>query len=74
MKENNRIKTKIGVGSVVKSKVGEMEDNTREVRIRVISKEVLGCVQDVLGKKRLLVQFEYEYKKDMISASLSYVC
>ena len=74
MKENNWIKTKIGVGSVVKSKVREMEDNTREVRIRSMSKEVLGCVQDVLGKKRSLVQFEYEYKKDMIYVSLSYVC
>ena len=31
MKEKKRIKTKIGVGSVVKSKVGDMEENTRGV-------------------------------------------
>ena len=29
MKEMKRIKIKTGVGSVVKSKVGEMDDNTR---------------------------------------------
>ena len=28
-KENNWIKTKSGLGSVVKAKVGEMEENTR---------------------------------------------
>ena len=34
MKENKRIKTKIGVGSVLKAKFGEMEENTREGRSR----------------------------------------
>ena len=32
MKEKKRSKTKIGVGSVVKEKSGDMEDKTREVR------------------------------------------
>ena len=35
MKEKKRIKTKVGVGSVVKVKVGEMEDTTREGRRRI---------------------------------------
>ena len=30
--EKKRIKTKFGVRSVVKAKVGDMEENTREVR------------------------------------------
>ena len=34
MKEKNLIKTRISVGSVLKAKVGEMDDNTREVRSR----------------------------------------
>ena len=63
MKEKNQNKTRIGVGSVVKAKVGEMEDNTREERSRRVSKEVVGCVQRVVGKKRFLVQFEDGNKK-----------
>ena len=62
-------KTKIGVGSVVKSKVRELENITREGRIRRISKEVVGCFQSVVGKKEFLIQFEYAQKKD-ISPSL----
>ena len=50
-------KKKIGVGSVVKSKVGESDNITREGRSRRISKEVVGCVHIVVGKKKLLVQF-----------------
>ena len=63
MKEKKQNKTRIGVGSVVKAKVGEMEDNTREERSRRVSKEVVGCVQSVVGKKILLVQFEDGNKK-----------
>ena len=58
MKEKNQIKTKIGVGSVVKAKVGEMEENTRERRIRSMRKELMGRVQAVVEKKKLLVQFK----------------
>ena len=49
--DNKRIKTKIGVGSVVKAKVGEMEDKIRGGIIRRMKKEVTGCVQAVAGKK-----------------------
>ena len=55
--ENKRIKTKIGVGSVVKTKVGEMEEKIRLGITRRAIKEVVGCVQAVADKKKLLVQF-----------------
>ena len=44
---------KIGVGSVVKAKVGGMENNTREGRIRRTRKEVVGCVWNVEGKNNM---------------------
>ena len=58
-------KTKIGVGSVVKDKVGELEKITREGRIRRMRKEVVGCVQHVVGKNKFLVLFEYGKKKEI---------
>ena len=70
VKEKKRIKKKIGLGSVVKEHVGEMEDNTREGRSRRMRKEVVGCVQDVVGKKKLLVQFEDGKRKNISSSSL----
>ena len=66
----NQNKTKIGVGSVVKAKVGELENIKREGRSRRMRKEVVGCVQSVVGKKNFLVQFEYQQKKDISSYSL----
>ena len=51
----NQTEKKIGVGSVVKSKVGELEKRMR--------KEVVVCVHSVVGKKKLLVQLEYVQKK-----------
>ena len=48
---NKQTKTKIGVESVVKAKVGELEKITRERRIRRMSKEVMIFVQSVVGKK-----------------------
>ena len=62
-KEKNQNKTKIGVGSVLKVEVGELEEITSEGRSRRIRKEVVGCVQDVLGEKIFLVQFRYGNKK-----------
>ena len=58
-----RTKTKIGVGYVVKSKVGELENITKEGIIRRTRKEVVGCVQSGVGKKNPLVQFEDGHKK-----------
>ena len=59
MKEKKRIKTKIVLGYVVKVKVGEIADNKMEVRVSRMSKEVVGCVQAVLSKKRFLSQLGY---------------
>ena len=47
-KENNQINSNIGVGSIVKAKVGNTEEDTREIKIRSTSKYVVGCVQDVV--------------------------
>ena len=68
MKKHN--KTKIGVGSVVKAKVGELEKITRGGRSRRMRKEVVVCVQDVAGKKKFLFQFEDGQKKDLSASSL----
>ena len=38
IKWDKQNRTRIGVGYVVKEKVGEMEDNTREVRSRSMRK------------------------------------
>ena len=57
MKINKQNKTKIGVGSVVKEKVGDLVDITREGGISRMSKVVVVCVQDVVEKKKLLFQF-----------------
>ena len=64
---------KIGVGYIVKAKVGELENITREERIRRTRKEVVVCVQDVAGNKKFLVQFEYFQKKEIIYSSLVFL-
>ena len=71
MKKQN--KTKIGVGSVVKAKVGELDNITREGRIRRMRKEVVVCVQSMLFKKNFLVQFEDGHKKEISSSSLVFL-
>ena len=40
------------MGSTVKEKGGEMKKKTREERRRSTRKDVLGCVQYVVGKKK----------------------
>ena len=57
-------KTKIGVGSDIKAKVGELEKIARYGRIRRMRKEVVGCVQISVGKKKFLVKFEDGQKKE----------
>ena len=61
---------KNGVGSIVKAKVGELGEVTREGRSRSTRKEVMGCVQDVVGKKKFPVQFKYRKKKEIIYSLL----
>ena len=65
--------TKIGVGSVVKAKVGELEKIKREVRSRRTSKEVVGCVHHGVGENNFLVPFEYGQKKEIGSCLLVYL-
>ena len=67
MKKQN--KTKIGLWSVVKAKVVDLEKITREGKIRSIRKKLVGCLQTVEGKKKFLLQFEYG-KNKYISSSL----
>ena len=62
------------MGSLVKSKVGKIEENTREGRSRRIRKDVVGCVQAVVGNKKFLVQFEDGKKRDMSSILILYLC
>ena len=73
MKTTNQTKTKIGVGSVVKAKVGELENFTSEGRIRRTRKEAMGCVQCVVGKNKFLVLFGYGHKKEIGYFSLVYL-
>ena len=51
-------KTKIGWGSVVKAKVGELDKITREGRSRRMRKEVVTYVHSVVGKNKFLFQLE----------------
>ena len=48
-------KTKIRVGSAVKAKAGDLENITREGRIRSTRKEVARCVHIVVGEKKFLI-------------------
>ena len=73
VKVKKQNKTKIGVGSVVKAKVGELEKITREGGSRMVMKEVVVCVQDLVGKKNFLVQFEYGQKKEISASSLVFL-
>ena len=65
---------KIYAGTLVKEKVREVQEQTREGRINRVSKYVVGCFQDVIVKKKFLVQFEYGQNIDMSSCSLQYIC
>ena len=65
--------TKIVVGSVVQAKVGELEKITRKGRSRRMRKEVVGCVQSVVGKNKFLFLFKDGQKKKIGSCSLFYL-
>ena len=47
-------------------------DNTREGIIRRMRKEVVGCVQAVVGNEKFLVKYEDGKIKEMISSSLHF--
>ena len=51
-----------------------MEEKTREGRISRVGKEVVGCVQSVVGKKKFLFQLVDGQKIYMSYCLLVYVC
>ena len=73
MELKKQTKTNIGVGYVVKAKVGELEKITMEGRSRRMRKVVVGCVHSVLGKNNFFVQFKDGQKKEISSSSLVFL-
>ena len=61
--ENKCTKKKIGVGPVVKEKVRYIEENTSEGRIRRMRKDMVGCVEALVVKKKCLIHFKMFIKK-----------
>ena len=61
------------LGMVVKSKIGEMEEEIREVFSRILRKKMTGVVQEVVGKRRYLVMLQYGLDKDILSNQLTVV-
>ena len=51
-----------------------MEENTREVIISRMRKEVVGFFQSLVVNKKLLVKFEYGQNKYMSSSLLQFLC
>ena len=58
-------------GTVVKAKLGELEEDIREEFLRRFRKEMTGVVQEVVGKRRYLVMFQDGGEKEMLSSSLT---
>ena len=50
--------SKIMVGTVVKAKIGELEEEVRAGSPRRMRKDLTGVVKGVSGKKRFLVRFQ----------------
>ena len=53
------------VGAVVKSKIGEFEEEVRSGILRRMRKELTGVVKDVSGRRRFLVRFQDGCKKNL---------
>ena len=61
------------VGTVVKAKVGDIEEEIREGFSGRLRKDMTGVVQGVVGKRRYLVSFQDRLEKDMSSNQLTIV-
>ena len=61
---------KIMVGEVVKSMIGELEEEVRAGCPRIIGKELIGVVQRVLRNKSLLERFQYGCEWNIYSNQL----
>ena len=55
------------MGTVVKAKVGELEEEIGEGFSRRLRKEMTGVVQEVVGKRRYLVRSQYGLEKEIAS-------
>ena len=64
---------KIVVGTVVKAKIGELEEEVRVCSSRRMRKELTGLVQCVSGKRRFLVRFQNGCKNNLSSNQLTVV-
>ena len=61
------------VGTVVKAKIRELEEEVRVGSTRRIRKELTGVVQAISGKRRFLVRFHDGCKNNMSSNQLTVV-
>ena len=61
------------VGTVVKAKVGDLEEDIRKGFLRRLRKEMTDVVQEFWGKRRYSVRFWDELEKDMSSNQLTIV-
>ena len=59
------------VGTVVKAKIGELEEEVRAGSSRRMRKELTGVVQGVLGRRRFLVMFQNRCKNNLSSNQLT---
>ena len=53
------------VGTVVKAKIGELEEEVRVGSARRMRKDLTGVVQAILGKRRFLVRFHDRCKNSL---------
>ena len=61
------------VGTVVKSNIGELEEEVKAGSSRIMSKELIGMVQGVLARRRFLVRFQNGCKHIMSLNQLTVV-
>ena len=61
------------VGTVVKSKIGELEEEVRAGSSRRTRKDLTGVVQEVSSENRLLVRFQDGCKNNLSSNQLTIV-
>ena len=60
-------------GTVVKAKIGELEEEVREGNSRRMRKELTGMVQGVLGRRRFLARFQNGCENNMSLNQLTVV-
>ena len=61
------------VGTAVKAKIGELEEEVRVGSSRRMRKELTGAIQAILGKRRFLVRFHDGCENNMSSNKLTVV-